>query len=205
MLTASCDAPTMTLDEPAYSPTGITQFLYSWTAAHEIRIYVDRNQEPEGVDLDAAVRAGIAAWEKTGWLGEVRMRVVANFADADVIFHHSRAPRIVSSDQCEPFDFGAGGYTFFCITADSQPVRLEFGDGTPGHVKMDVAINVGALDTASFFPALVAHELGHVLDIGAHSQNPADLMNGRPRTFAPSANDASTLRYVLSRRPDVRF
>lgn len=202
---AACDSPVMNAPPPGYDPTVNTTFIYNWRPGSEIRIFVDRNQEPDNADLDAAVRAAIKVWEPVGRLGEIRMRVVSQYRDADVVFHHSRAPRIVEGD-CLPPVLGSGGLTAFCTDdAQTRYVPLPFADGTPGAAKMVVSINVFALDTAEFFGALVAHEMGHVLGIGAHSPDPADLMYGRPRKFAPTAADATTLRYVLSRRPQVRF
>ena len=202
---AACDSPTLFVASPGYNPTSLAPFIYHWPAGHTIAIYADRTEEPPGADLLAAVKDGIAAWEAVARLGEIRLRVVSDVHDADVVFHHSRAPRLVESDVCSPFDIGAGGYTFFCLTDDLDPVTLGLVDGTGGRVMMDVAVNRFALDTAAFFPALVVHEMGHVLGIGAHSPNPADLMYGRPRRFAPTEADATTLRYVLARKPDVIF
>ena len=208
VVAGACDTPVMTESAPAYDPllpAGSAKVVYHWEAGHEISIYVDPTAEPAGVDLAAAVRAAIAAWEPVGRLGEVSLRIVDDIHDADVIFHHSGAPRLVTGEGCVPFDFGSGGFTFFCIDDDLEPVPLLLNDGSGGHVQMDVSINSFALDTVSFFPALVIHEMGHVLGIGSHSPTPTDLMYGRPRLFAPSAADAATLRYVLSRRPDVQF
>jgi predicted Zn-dependent protease len=88
---------------------------------------------------------------------------------------------------------------------DFVPQILQLNDGSGGHVKMDVRINLGAISDPQYFDAIVAHELGHVLGIGTHSSNVADIMNGTPRVFAPSADDAATLRYVLSRPAAARF
>jgi hypothetical protein len=210
---ATCDTPGITVAGPGsdryagYDPASITGFIYHWPAGHNIAIYVDRTDEPADADLGNAVHAAIAAWEPVARLGEVRMHVVTDVHDAEVIFRHSHAPTLVGSAQCDQFGIGAGGVTFFCVPDATPlvPVRLDLLDGSPGHVMMEVAVNRFVLDTASFFPSLVAHEMGHVLGIGAHSPNTADLMYGRPRLFQPTDADAATLRYVLSQRPDVRF
>jgi len=202
---AACDTPTITIGPAGYSPTNIVPFRYHWRPGHNIAIYVDRSDEPSGIDLTAAVKSGIAAWTNIARLGDVQMHVVTDVHDADVIFHHYLSTPLVQSDVCPLFSTGAGGQTQFCVTEDSVAVPLEFTDGHASHVKMDVTINSFQLDTVSFFPALVVHEMGHVLGIGSHSFNPSDLMFGRPRRFDPSADDASTLRFVLVRRADVLF
>lgn len=201
----SCDAPTMTSFEPGYDPLTLVPLFYHWDAGHEITIFVDPNQPAPATDLEGAVREAIAAWEAVGPLGEVRMRVVSDYRQADVIVHHSAAPRLVATELCDPLPTGAGGYTFFCIDENLQAIPLLLVDGSGGRVQMDVAINRDAVDADSTFRAVVAHELGHVLGIGAHSPNMTDLMFGSPRRRTPTTLDARTLLYVLWHTPAVRF
>jgi hypothetical protein len=209
---SACDTPVMVVDDRGYNALAIVPFVYHWSAGHEIAIFVDKRNEPAGVDLEAAVRAGIAAWEAVGLLGEVQMTVVPDVHDADVIVHHAEATSLVTidTDVCpSAVDLG-GGRTYFCILENENsgaltvPI-LPLNDGSGGHVKMDVRINLGAIGEPQFFNAIVAHELGHVLGIGAHSPNTADLMFGTPRVFVPSDDDAAALRYVLSRPAAARF
>ncbi len=206
----TCDTPLITVAGPGsdrylgYDPASLTGFIYHWPAGHDITIYVDRTDEPSDADLGSAVHAAIAAWEPVARTGEVRMHVVPDVHDADVIFRNMQAPTLIGTSQCDQFSTGSGGVTFFCVP-DRTPVRLDLLDGTGGHVMMEVAVNRQVLDTVSFYPSLVIHEMGHVLGIGSHSPNPADLMYGRPRLFLPTDADVATLRYVLSQRPDVRF
>jgi predicted Zn-dependent protease len=202
----ACDSPTMTVADRGYPPTGLVPFTYHWAPGQEIRIFVDETAEPEGVDLEAAVRDGIAAWEATALLGEVRMRIVGNPGEADVIVHHAGAPPLVSFDPeiCSPNDLGAGR-TFFCVTEELVAQNLPLNDGSGGRVMMDVRFNSAVLEDLGFFPGVVAHELGHVLGIGAHSSSTDDLMFGTPRRSGPSAADAATLRHVLSTPAAVRF
>ena len=124
--------------------------------------------------------------------------------DADVIIHHSTAPRLITSDCNIPL-IPAGGFTFFCVDANSKAEILPFADGTPSHVKMDVLVSRATAGDNAHFRAFVAHELGHVLGIGAHSGNIADLMFGAPSRLTPSTADVETLLYVLGQTPTVRF
>jgi len=201
----ACDTPTILPDTEAYDPTAITGFTYNWGAGREISIYVDVTAAPANADLEAAVREAIGAWSAVGRLGEIRLRIVSSFRQADVIIHHTAAPRLVTSPLCSPVDVGSGGYTFFCVDENNRPIPLLLNDGSDGRVQMDISINRARVDTEEIFRAVVAHEIGHVLGIGAHSPDMNDLMFGSPRRLQPSARDARTLRFVLGQQPDIRF
>jgi predicted Zn-dependent protease len=202
----------MIVDDRGYDPLGGVPYFYRWAPGYEIAIFVDRRNEPAGVDLDAAVRSAIAAWKAVAPLGEVQMRVVGSVREADVIVHHADVPSAFTVDPevCSPpVDIG-GGRTYACVVENPQtgalvPQILPLNDGSGGRVKMDVRVNLAAIGDPSFFNAIVAHELGHVLGIGAHSASNTDLMFGTPRVFVPSASDAATLRHVLSRPAAARF
>lgn len=196
------DAPTTPSESVAYDPTALTGFLYHWGARRTISIYVDPTAAPAGTDLAASVQRAMDGWEAT--TNDVRLRRVATVGEADVVFHHVTAPRLVRTGSCSPFDVGAGGYTFFCVIGDA-PETLTLIDGTGGRVKMDVAVDRSAAADAATFDAIVAHELGHVLGIGAHSPVADDLMFGAPRRPDPSERDARTLRVVLRNTPEVAF
>jgi predicted Zn-dependent protease len=202
-IAGACDTPTMRGDDPAYDPVALTGFYYHWAPGHEISIFVDETAATPGTDLLQAVKDAIAAWKDVTRLGELRFRITADFRDADVIFRYRAAPRIVDP-QCPLFETG-GGQTFFCVDENLQLFPFVNRDGSVSTVKMDVSIFPGELDTLSFFPALVAHEMGHVVGIGAHSPTPTDLMYGRPRRFTPAPADEATLRFILGHKPDVLF
>ena len=70
---------------------------------------------------------------------------------------------------------------------------------------MDVLVSRATAGDNAHFRAFVAHELGHVLGLGAHSGNIADLMFGAPSRLTPSTADVETLLYVLGQTPTVRF
>ena len=198
----------MTAFDPAYDPTTLTTGLfYHWPPGHDVTIYVDPTQATAGTDLAAAVREGIAAWTRAGLLGEIKMHLVSDLRAANVIVHHSAAPRLWQTEGCDPIPNGAAGATYFCADLDTfEAVTFDLTDGSDGRAKMDVAINRGAVDTDEEFRAAVVHELGHVLGIGGHSPNATDLMyGGALQQGSPTLDDIRTLRYVLSHKTDVRF
>jgi predicted Zn-dependent protease len=51
--------------------------------------------------------------------------------------------------------------------------------------------------------ASAAHEMGHVLGIDGHSQNPNDLMSVYYGNGQISPNDAATIRYIYHHNPDL--
>jgi predicted Zn-dependent protease len=68
-----------------------------------------------------------------------------------------------------------------------------------------VAIRVdrGRIADQAGYLAVVAHEFGHALGIGGHSDQARDLMFGAPVVAVPSARDLQTLQSVLGVRPDI--
>jgi hypothetical protein len=66
-----------------------------------------------------------------------------------------------------------------------------------------IRLDRGRVTSQSALNAVVAHEFGHALGIGAHSTVATDLMFGLPTVEAPSARDAATLRFVLGKTPQL--
>jgi hypothetical protein len=205
---AGCDLPLIETGTPAYDPATLTDGqIYHWPTGAEVMLFVDESSAPPEADLSRAVREAAAAWNAVGRLGEVRLGVTSNIRAADIIVHHALATPGVVTGECEPPAIFGSSYTHFC-PHPSDPTRaivFPLADGTGGRVKMLVSVNRGVVDSEDIFRAHVAHELGHVLGIGAHSPEPTDLMFGVPRRLTPSAADAQTLRYVLGQAPDIRF
>ena len=172
--------------------------IYHWPLGTTVSIYVDPAESPAGTDLADAVRQGAAAWSRSVYYREFAVRLAATPGDADVIVHHAAAPLLVGTGSCAYPPVSAGGITFFCpaIAGDSVET-LPLLAGGPGRVKMDVRVDRGRVADDAGFRSLVAHELGHVFGIGAHSDRVEDLMFGAPRAAAPSAADQRTLRYLL--------
>jgi predicted Zn-dependent protease len=212
-LMAGCDAPTVPRAVAAYNPTQLTGGLvYHWSRGKTIAIYVDPTGVPAGYDLAAATREAAARWEGRTFYDEFRFAFVSRPDEADVIVHDRFAQRLVDVFDC---DAGSGaGETTICAEEPEARV-LPLLDGGGGRVKVDVGVDplapseqilVTADQTrAEYLVTLIAHELGHVLGIGGHSNSNGDLMNAIPRVRFPSVNDGRTLRAVLRQEPDVRL
>ena len=211
---AGCDAPTVPRSVAAYDPTQSTGGLvYHWTPGETIALYVDPTGVPEGYDLLASAREGAASWDGRTFYDEFRFAFVDSPAEADVIIQYRFAPPLVDLMDCDNTG-GAPGETNFCPDpGDARVLPLLAGGG--GHVKMNVKIDPlgpsdAVLTTAGqtrqeYVATLIAHELGHVLGIGGHSNDVGDLMFSAPRRDTPSVDDARTLRAVLRATPHIRF
>ena len=199
-LALGCDTPTVPREEPGYDPIAPTVGrIYHWPLGRTINIYVDPAGDVAGADLADAVRQGAAQWNRAVHYREFTLRVVTFSMDADVVVHHADAPMLVGTGRCDYPPVAAAGVTFFCPAAagDSVETLPPLDRVGPVRVKMDVRVDRTRVPDDATFRALVAHELGHVVGIGAHSDRVEDLMFGAPRAPAPSARDERTLRYLL--------
>ena len=199
LLMVACAEPTADADQPAYDPTysaGGRTVLYHWRAGSTIRVYAQPSASSISADLPATLRSAFAVWRAEAEFREYVLVLVDRPADADVIVRFRSEAPLISYADCTYPSTAASGVTFFCPDAALQRVQvLPLLAGAPGHVRMEVAVSASAV--AGRFESVVAHEIGHVLGIGAHSREPADLMYPFPTAQAPSARDAATLRYVL--------
>src|SRR6185503_12365831 len=99
--------------------------------------------------------------------------------------------------------------TYFCFAfsdsggeakVNATPLPLVGGGGMATVV---IRVDRGRTTSQAGYDALVAHEIGHAIGIGAHSNTNTDLMFALPAVVAPSARDIATLRFILGRAPDI--
>lgn len=198
MSVLGCDAPTVPRETFAYDPTQLTGGkLYHWALGTTIAVYVDPGGQSASRELTAAVRAAAAVWERAVYYREFRLRLVDVPGDADVIVHVAATPALITPPTGCPSSGSAAGVTYFCVDGADRFVVLPFVSGSASRVRMDVRVDPSRLLAGQTLEALVAHEIGHVLGIGSHSPDVADLMFVAPRVAAPSAADARTLRVLL--------
>lgn len=199
-LVLACDAPTAAREEAAYDPVAPSVGRnYHWPLGRTVGVYVDPTAEPSGTDLEEAVREGAARWNAAVYYREFTLRVVSTPDDADVVVHHATAPLLVGTGTCDYPPVAAGGVTFFCpaVSGDTVETLPLLAGAGPGRLKIDVRVDRARVADDAGFRSLVAHELGHVVGIGAHSDRAEDLMFAVPRAAAPSARDERTLRFLL--------
>lgn len=205
----ACDAPTVASEAPGYDPRlpiGGAEVIYHWPLGHTISVYAHTAGAPSGFDLPAAIRRANDVWGAVLRYREFDIRLVSTPAAADVVFHFD-TDSVVSVTSCAPPPTGAAGITSACPNAAGtalDPIPL-IGGGT-SRVKFDVQISASPvrIPNATVFQRIVAHEFGHVIGIGRHSGDDADLMFGGPVVDLPSAADAQTIRYVLHQPAELQ-
>jgi len=210
-LCAGCELPNVPLEGPAYEPSLFVDFetrlIYHWPLGRTISIYAGDGGVTGDRDLRAAITAGAAGWMDAIYYREFDIRLVDSPGAADVTFHFDTVPPVVDTDGCEGVLLGAGGVTYFCVDeALTTILPLPFVESSSrSRVKFDVTISSDPvrIPTRERFFAIVAHEIGHVLGIANHSNDPNDLMFPAPRVGDPSSRDAQTLRWLLHQPSDL--
>ncbi len=202
---AACEAPTATRAADAYDPTTLTNgVLYRWVNGTTIRVYV-AGAAASGFDLALATRQALVRWNAVPQFAEFALEMTGDVSSADVVIYDrvSDAPALPGS--CAFDARSAAGYTYFCpaSTTPATAELLPLASGASSRVRVMVRVDKGRVSSQSAYNAVVAHEFGHVLGIGAHSDLATDLMFGLPTVETPSARDIATLRSLLGRVPGL--
>ena len=212
LLLAACDAPVSTRPVAAYNPTALTTGLYyHWPNGNVVTVWVQQSRLASTIDLSGAVTRARAVWNAVPQYGEYTLLAAASAAEANIIVYDASTPiPIAPVADCSFDPHGAGGYTYLCA-AGALGVNLQTYAATiplsagGGRATVVIRLDHDRASSAAAYDALVAHELGHALGIGAHSDNAADLMFANPMVATPSARDKATLRFVLGKAPNIRL
>jgi len=176
-----------------------------WPSGSTIRVYVAGGDvASEAAALAAAFEQGAAAWNRYALFGEYRLASTADLGQADVVLRWSGQASPVDLSQCQPA--GTRAVTTFCLGTGGADRLLVFprAAGGASRVTMVVTILPSQLTIAGRVPLLVKHELGHVLGIARHSDEPLDLMYGGELTASlPSRRDQATVQVLYQMQPEV--
>jgi hypothetical protein len=203
---SACETPTATRPPAAYDPTTLTNgLLYRWTSGTTIHVWVVPQALLSPFDLGVAVRQGMVEWNTVRQFGEFNLVSAARIEDADLIVYDREQPLPTQVGSC-PFDpRNSAGYTYFCPDGGDplRAERLPLVSDPSRSVSLVIRVDLGRVTSQAGLNALAAHELGHALGIGGHSDQPLDLMFGLPTVVTPSARDGATLRFLLGQPPDL--
>ena len=198
-----CDAPTTSRPNFAYDPTTLSNgMLYRWANGQKLRVWADLADSTRGVNLGLSVRSAIARWNDLPAFAEFELVLVSNPAEAQIVIYDRVRPMPVRAGTCAFEPRAAVGYTYFCPNGRNAE-RLALASGAPSSVSVLIRVDDTQVAGQTRYDAIVAHELGHALGIGAHSSVAGDLMFGLPTTTFPTGRDAQTLQYVLGALPDI--
>lgn len=201
----ACEAPSATRPIAAYDPTILTGGLrYRWTSGTTVRVWTVDASSASPMNLGIAVRAAMSRWNDARQFAEFTLSSASSIGEADVVIYDRESALPVVPASCTFDPRGSAGYTYFC-PGTGTPQRTERMLATSGVGSISILIRVdrGRVTTQTAYNAIVAHEFGHVLGIGSHSDVSTDLMFGLPTVEAPSPRDRATLRSVLGALPDL--
>ena len=208
LLLTACDLPLVpertTADVYDFRLLTPEPVVLRWPLGSTIRVMISTDLDAaRNAALQAALENGIAVWNSAALYNEFKLEATTDLASADAVLLFASTPTPVDAGNCPPG--GSAAYTTFCL--DDSGEHLAFfplPSGGETRVKFIVTLrNQNPLDSESV-RRLVAHELGHVLGIGQHSNQPTDLMFGGVLTRAePGPRDRGTLQVLYHTVPEI--
>ncbi len=153
-----------------------------------VRIWVQ-----PGSDLSRKVAEGVRGWIDAGLYGELRAGFVSDSQRADILFLRSEPVAFVRQDEAT---LDCQGRTPILVNADTTMIL-------PFRTTISPRLGARIEEVERCMRIVVAHELGHSLGLFLHSDDPTDLMHGRPRAEALSLRDRATFSTLYHSEPTV--
>jgi len=208
---AACDPPTIpgrdAWEVYDFTLTTVPPLVLRWPSGRTVRVWVEPGASDAATNvLEAAFRHAAGAWNDVAVFAEYRLARASSLASADVVLAWSDVLPPVDTRECRPAVVLA--VTTFCIDGlggDAPALRpFPLAAGGASGVRMLVTVLATQASDAEVVNRLVTHELGHVLGIGRHSEDPDDLMwRGDPPIDRPGPRDAATVQLLYHVRADI--
>jgi len=208
---AACDPPTIpgrdAWEVYDFTLTTVPPLVLHWPSGSTVRVWVEPGaSDTKTAILEDSFRHAADAWNDVAVFAEYRIARTDDLASADVVLAWSDVLLPVDTRECRPMVVLA--VTTFCIDGlggDAPVVRpFPLADGGESRVRMLVTVLATQASDPAVVPRLVTHELGHVLGIGRHSDDPDDLMwRGDPPLDRPGPRDAATIQLLYHVRADI--
>ena len=208
---AACDPPTI----PGRDVTDVYDFtldtqpplVLRWPSGTNVRVWIEPSAAAARTALlEEAFQAGAQAWNELATFAEYRLVRARELNSADVVLLWSDVLPPVDTRDCRPAVTQA--VTTFCVddltgpAPRLRPFPLASGEATG--VRMLVVVLASEASNPTVIRRLVAHEFGHVLGIGRHSNDRDDLMwRTDPAVERPGPRDAATVQLLYHVRPEI--
>lgn len=203
LVMTACDSPTASRPAFAFDPTALSEGkLYRWTKGRTIRVWADLTDSSRTFNLGRSVRVAISNWNALPAFGEYKLELVTNPAEANILVFNRNRPLPIVAGACPFTPREAVGYTYFCASGRTAD-RLQLANGQNSQASVVIRVDDNLVTTQNGLDNIMAHEFGHALGIGAHSDSASDLMFGLPTIAFPTGRDAQTLQYVLGSPADI--
>lgn len=203
VLVAACEAPTAARPTFAYNPTTLSNGqLYRWENGRKLNVWVDVADSSGAVDIGRSVRAAVQSWNAIPYFREFELVLVAQQSDAQILIYDRSRPIPITPGSCAFDPRAAVGYTYFCVDG-KRAQRLALASGGASQASVVIRVDRTIATSQLAYDAIIAHEIGHALGIGAHSDVSTDVMFGLPTTVRPTFRDAQTLQYLLGTPADI--
>lgn len=203
LFVTACDAPTAARPGFAYNPTTLSNGqIYRFKNGRTLRVWADVGDSTRAVNLGTAVRRAIVRWNSVPAFAEYELVLVTDPASAQILVFDRGRPLPIRPGSCVFDPRGSIGYTYFCVDG-ARANRLALASGAASEASVVIRVDESLVVGQNAYDAIVAHEFGHAVGIGAHSSVATDLMFGLPATPLPTGRDAQTLQYVLGSRADI--
>lgn len=177
-----------------------------WPLNSTVHVFVVTSSDAARTQwLAAGVGNAVTVWNNAALYREVKLVQVGKVEDADVVVQYSLTQSPVDLTDCLPS--GPDAVTTFCLSP-TDPKHLRVfplrNGASNSHIRFVVSVRESAAADEETTVRLVTHEMGHVLGIARHTEQPTDLMyRGVLARKDLNARDRATLQVLYHSEADI--